>query len=168
MEQSCTRLASSLLDTFAFTGCNFKCFKMEDILTSMRKQSENLEVKLENSWESDAEFDNAEGSKLNGNILHFDENTPNEIEQDAQETSEKNVFLIDLEIGSKSLQNVPVRSDCLLQDVAEELAKNEMVKVVYFLQEKIKKGGDNYDVSEAQGMFISWMFCVTLHIKNIF
>lgn len=129
---------------------------MEDILTSMRKESENLAVKLETPWESETESDNVgESSNLNGDMIHFDENPTKEMQQDAPETSEKNSCLVNVQIGSKTIENVSVRGDCLLQDVAEELAENEMVRVVYFLQEKIKKGGNNCDASEAKGMCIS-------------
>jgi hypothetical protein len=128
---------------------------MDDILASIRKQDESLDIKHENSWDSEADLRTIPvESNLNGNILNVIDNTCSGMDKGSKEPStQNNVFIVDVEIGSKIIENVTIRAGCLLQDIAEELAENETVQVVYFLYEKIKKGGDNCDASEAQGMF---------------
>lgn len=74
------------------------------------------------------------------------------------------VILLNIEIGEKKLENVPIDSQCLLQDLAEELAQNETIRVVYFLNETIKKGGAKCDAVDAQGKFL---VLPLIHIKLI-
>lgn len=71
----------------------------------------------------------------------------------SEEMQTNGTILVNLEIGDKILEKIPIKSGCLLQDLAEEFAENETIQVAYFLNERIKKGGEFCDVTDAQGMY---------------
>lgn len=93
---------------------------------------------------------------MNGDIGH-DNNTLNLDGYATEVVTAGDVILINLEIGEKKLENVAINSQCLLQDLAEELAENETIQVVYFLNETIKKGGGKCDVMDSQGKLQAYL-----------
>ncbi|KXJ30037.1 hypothetical protein AC249_AIPGENE3131 [Exaiptasia diaphana] len=97
---------------------------------------------------SNSPLNSALMERINGQSV-VPKNTKNH-DFNSEEMRTNDTILVNLEIGDKIFENIPIKSGCLLQDLAEEFAENEAIQVAYFLNERIKKGGELCDVNDAQ------------------